>query len=169
MSSITANQRLEGILKRLPQVDDIDGLLHEVLDVAIEGAGADMGTLQRFDASDDCLRIVASRGFPDQFLKYFEIVRRDTNTTCAAALKRRMRVIVDDVSTSYLFVGTPEIDVMRKVGVAAVHSTPLIAHSGRIWGVFSTHFREPQPESQYSTARSACRAISRSLGESEIP
>jgi hypothetical protein len=41
---------------------------------------------------------------------------------------------------------------MRKVGVAAVHSTPLIAHSGRIWGVFSTHFREPQPESQYDPA-----------------
>jgi hypothetical protein len=26
-------------------------------------AGADMGTLQRFDDDEDCLRIVASRGF----------------------------------------------------------------------------------------------------------
>ena len=65
-------------------------------------AGADMGTLQRFDDDEDCLRIVASRGFPDHVLKYFEIVRRDSHTSCGAALKRRMRVVVDDVSTSYL-------------------------------------------------------------------
>lgn len=150
--SITASQRLEDILRRLPQVKGVDALLHEVLDVAIEVAGADMGTLQRFDATNDCLRIVASRGFPDHFLKYYEIVRRDTNSSCAAALSRRMRVIVDDVSTSYLFVGTPELDLMREIGVAAVHSTPLISRSGRFLGVFSTHFRQPQPETRYDPA-----------------
>jgi GAF domain-containing protein len=149
---ITASQGLESILKRLPQVEDVDTLLHEVLDVAIEVAGADMGTLQCFDETDDCLKIVASRGFPDRFLKYFEVVHRDTNSACAAALKRRMRVIVDDVSTSYLFVGTPELDLMREMGVAAMHSTPLISRSGRFWGVFSTHFRQPQPETRYDPA-----------------
>jgi GAF domain-containing protein len=148
-SSVTANQRVEDIPKRLPEEEDVDNLLQEVLDVAIAVAGADKGTLQRYDERDDCLKIVASRGFQSRFLKHFEIVRRDTNTTCAAALKRRMRVIADDVSTFYLFVGTPELDVLRQMGVAAVHSTPLIARSGRLWGVFSTHFREPQPENQY--------------------
>jgi hypothetical protein len=33
-----------------------------------------------------------------------------------------MRVIVDDVSTSYLFVGTPELGLLRGLGIAAVHS-----------------------------------------------
>lgn len=150
--SITASQRLEDILRRLPQVRGVDALLHEVLDVAIEVAGADMGTLQRYDGTCDCLRIVASRGFPDRFLKYFEVVRRDTNSSCGAALMRRMRVIVEDVSTSYLFVRTPELDLMREIGVAAVHSTPLISRSGRLWGVFSTHFRQPQPETRYDPA-----------------
>jgi hypothetical protein len=55
---------LESILKRLPQAEEVDALLHEVLDVAMEVAGADMGTLQHFDETNDCLRIVASRGFP---------------------------------------------------------------------------------------------------------
>jgi GAF domain-containing protein len=150
--SITANQGLESILKHLPQVEDVDALLHEILDVAIEVAGADMGTLQCFDETDDCLRIVASRGFPDHALKHFEIVRRDSNSSCAAALKRRMRVIVDDVATSYLFVGRPELDLMREIGVAAAHSTPLIGPSGRLWGVFSTYFRQPQPETRYDPA-----------------
>jgi GAF domain-containing protein len=135
-------------------------LLHEILDVAIEVAGADMGTLQRFDDTNDCLRIMASRGFPDHLLKHFEIVCRDSNSPGAAALKRRMRVIVDDVSTSYLFVGTPELDLLRDIGVSAVHSTPLINSFGRCWGVLSTHFRQPQPETRYDPApldRLACQ------------
>ena len=61
------------------------------LDLAIEVAGADKGTLQRLDAESGCLKMVASRGFSDEFLKYFETVDPNTNTTCAAALKRRMR------------------------------------------------------------------------------
>jgi GAF domain-containing protein len=63
-----------------------------------------------------------------------------------------MRVVVDDVSTSYLYVGTPELDLLRKSGVAAVHSTPIISHSARLWGLISTYFRKPQPESQYDPA-----------------
>ena len=41
---------------------------------------------------------------------------------------------------------------MREIGVAAVHSTPLISRSGRLWGVFSTHFRQPQPDTRYDPA-----------------
>ena len=68
-------------------------LLHRTLDLAIEVAGADKGTLQRLDAESGCLKMVASRGFSDELLKYFETVDRNTNTTCAAALMRRMRVL----------------------------------------------------------------------------
>lgn len=61
-------------------------------------------------------------------------------------------MIVDDVSTSYLFVGTPELGLLRGLGIAAVHSTPLISHSGNLGGVVSTHFHEPQPENSYDPA-----------------
>jgi GAF domain-containing protein len=148
-SNTTPIQRVECLLKRLPEEEDFDTLLNEVLDVAIEAAGADKGTLQRYDEREDCLKIVANRGFSHHLLKHFEILRRDINSSCAAALKRRMRVIVDDVSTSYLFVGTPELDLLGEADIAAVHSTPLIGSSGRLWGVLTTHFREPRPEGQY--------------------
>jgi GAF domain-containing protein len=124
-------------------------LLHRTLDIAIEVAGADKGTLQRLDAESGCLKIVASRGFSDEVLKYFETVDRNTNTTCAAALKRRMRVVVNDVATSYLFVGTPVLEIMRAADVAAAHSTPIIGSSGRLWGVFTVHFCHPQPSDRY--------------------
>jgi hypothetical protein len=67
-----------------------------------EVAGANKGTLQRIDERNNCLKITASRGLSDAFLKYFETVYPDTNTSCAAAMMRRMRVVVSDASTSYL-------------------------------------------------------------------
>ena len=145
-------QQIGALLQRLRTSKDVGADLLQVLDIAIGIAGADMGTLQRFDERNDCLTIVASRGFSSEALTFFGIVRRDTNTTCAAALTRRMRVFVEDVSTSYLFVGTRELDMLRAGGIAAVQSTPLISSNGRLWGVFSTHFHKPQIESEFDHA-----------------
>jgi GAF domain-containing protein len=145
-------QQIDIALQRLRNSKDVDAGLLQVLDIAIGITGADMGTLQRFDERADCLTMAASRGFSSEVVSFFGIVRRDTNTTCAAALMRRMRVFVEDVSTSYLFVGTRELDMLRAGGVAAVHSTPLISSNGRLWGVVTTHFREPQIESEFDPA-----------------
>jgi GAF domain-containing protein len=144
--------QIEVVLQRLRNSKDVGTDLLRVLDIAIGITGADMGTLQRFDERADCLRIVASRGFSPEALNYFGVVRRDTNTTCAAALMRRMRVFVENVSTSYLFVGTRELDMLRSCGIAAAQSTPLISSNGHLWGVFTTHFREPQIESEFDHA-----------------
>jgi GAF domain-containing protein len=145
-------QQIDAILQRLRTSKDVDADLLQVLDIALGITGADMGTLQRYDERSDCLRIVASRGFSSGALNFFAIVRRDTNTTCAAALTRRMRVFVEDVWTSYLFVGTRELDVLRACGIAAAQSTPLISSAGRLWGVFTTHFEKPQIESEFDLA-----------------
>jgi hypothetical protein len=144
-------QQIDAVLKRLSNSNDVGADLLRVLDIAIGITGADMGTLQRFDERADCLTIVASRGLSSEGLNFFGVVRRDTNTSCAAALMRRMRVFVENVSTSYLFVGTRELDMLRACGIAAAQSTPLIS-SGRLWGVFTTHFREPRKESEFDPA-----------------
>lgn len=131
---------------------DLDKDLTTVLDIAMGITGADMGTLQRFDESADDLKLVAGRGFSGQTLNFFGIVRRHTNSTCAAAFTQRMRVFVEDISTSYLFVGTRELDMLSAEGVAAAQSTPLISSTGRLWGVISTHFRTAQTESAFNHA-----------------
>lgn len=145
-------QQIDAVLQRLGNSMDVGADLQQVLDIAIGITGADMGTLQRFDERADCLTIVASRGFSTEALAFFGVVRRDTSTTCAAALMRRMRVFVEDIATSYLFVGTRELDMLRAGGIAAVQSTPLISSNGRLWGVITTHFREPQIESEFDHA-----------------
>lgn len=144
---------IDAAVTRLSNSKDLSSDLLSVLDIAIGITGADMGTLQRFDESADCLTFVASRGLSNDALRFFAVVRRDTNTTCAAAFTRRMRVFVEDVSTSYLFVGTPELEMLSADGIAAVQSTPLISSKGRFWGVLSTYFRATQTESDFDHAQ----------------
>lgn len=144
--------QIDAALTRVRNSRDLDSDLLPILDIAIGMTGADMGTLQCFHENADCIELVASRGFSSQALSYFAIVRRDTNSTCAAAFTRRMRVFVENVSTSYLFVGTLELDVLSAEGVAAVQSTPLISSNSRLWGVLSTHFHEAQTESAFDYA-----------------
>jgi GAF domain-containing protein len=127
------------------------GDLNEVLATAIQLAGADKGTIQRLDENGN-VSIVASRGFPTEFLSHFLAVRREINTTCGAALARRMRVFVDNVETSYLFVRTCERNLMREGGIAAAHSTPIIDKSGRLRGVITVHFNKPQEPDTYDPA-----------------
>jgi hypothetical protein len=111
-----------------------------------------MGTLQLLDRSTGSLKIVASRGFAEPFLTFFQIVRTDSNSACGAALTRRMRVIVHDVSTSYLFVGTAALEIMKTAGVAGVHATPVIDGRGRMWGVFSIYWRRRLTAEKYNPA-----------------
>lgn len=145
-------RRVAPALARLRNADDPGSDLMPVLDIAIGMTGADMGTLQRFDEKNDCLELAASRGFSQQSLSFFGTVRRDTSTSCAAALTRRMRVFVEDIPTSYPFVGTRELAMLSAGGVAAVQSTPLISSNSRLWGVLSTHFRATQKESAFDLA-----------------
>jgi GAF domain-containing protein len=169
-SSLPSQQKINVVLQRLARSKDVDADLSEVLDVAIGMTGADMGTLQRFDEADDSLQIVASRGFSEEALAFFRTVRRDTNTTCSVALTRRMHVFVGNVSESYLFVGTPELEVLRRLGIAAAQSMPIISSTGRFWGVVTTHFRTPQSEGgfdQLSLNRLAVR-VADSLEQWEI-
>jgi len=146
------DQHIDTALQRLKNSTDLVPDLDPALEIAIGITGADMGTVQLFDESIDGLILVASRGFSSQALSFFAIVRRDTNTTCAAALTRRMRVFVEDVSTSYLFVGTRELDMLSAEGIAAAQSTPLISSIGRLWGIITTHFSEPQKGSEFDHA-----------------
>jgi GAF domain-containing protein len=144
--------QIDAALQQLENARELGPRLISILDIVIGLAGADMGTLQRFDEGADCLKLVASRGLSSEAQRFFGVVRRDTSTSCAAALTRRMRVFVENVSTSYLFVGTRELEVLLADGVAAIQSTPLISSNGRLWGVLSTYFRDARRESDCDLA-----------------
>jgi PAS domain S-box-containing protein len=168
---LAAMTRMQQISMRLVQADDFSRLLNEILDAAIEITGADKGNVQLFEG--EALRIVAQRGFEAPFLDFFDAVH-EGQAACGTALQTGERVIVQDVADSPMFAGTAARDVIVAAGVRAVQSTPLFSRTGRMLGVFSTHYGAPhQPDARELRlldilARQAADLIERARAEMAV-
>ncbi len=139
---LDAMTRLHRLGTLFVQADNLAPVLTEIVDAAIAIGDADFGNIQLLDPASGDLRIVAQRGFPPEWLDFWNRVTVG-HGCCGAALERRERIIVEDVEHSPIFVGTPALDIQRAAGVRAVQSTPLITRSGTPVGMFSTHWRTP--------------------------
>jgi GAF domain-containing protein len=53
-------------------------------------------------------------------------------------------VLVADVQSDPIFVGTAAADILAGAGVRAVQSTPVIGQTGELLGMLSTHYEEPR-------------------------
>ena len=126
----------------------------EVLEAALEAAmgatGAPRGNVQL--AGADGLRIVVQRGFEEPFLEYFALVSEQPSA-CGRALRTGRRVLIEDVRLHEIFAGTHAGDVMEAAGARACQSTPLIAASGWILGMISTHFEASALPDEEALAR----------------
>jgi PAS domain S-box-containing protein len=144
-ADLAALTRMQDLSTRLIQANAFSDLLKEILDAGITITAADMGNIQLV-TSDGMLQIAAQRGFQAPFLEFFESVHQG-RAACGAALEKGERVVVEDVAVSPLFVGTPALEVMLRAGARAVQSTPLVSRSGRLLGMFSTHYHAPHKPS----------------------
>jgi two-component sensor histidine kinase len=93
------------------------------------------------------LTIAAQRRFEAPFLNFFASVRDDASA-CATAMRSGERVIVEDARQSKIFAGQLSKDVLIDAGVCAVTSTPLMASTGKLLGMISTHFSTPHRPSE---------------------
>jgi signal transduction histidine kinase len=132
--------QLHEISRRLVQANNEDALLLDIVDAAIAVTNADFGNIQLHDRRTGKLRIMASRGFEAKFLKFFDTVA-ESEAACGKALLERTRIVIEDVTTSPLFVGTEAFGVLLEAGVRAVQSTPLVNRAGSIVGMLSTHYQ----------------------------
>lgn len=135
---LAAATRMHQVSTRLVQAGDTSSLLEEMLDAAIDLSKADMGNIQLLERG--VLKIVAQRGFDPPFIDFFSAGNGGMGA-CSAALRRGERIIVDDVSTSEFFVGTPALSLLARAGARAVQATPLVSRSGETLGVFSTYYK----------------------------
>ena len=126
--------------------NNLDRNLNAAIDTATAIAGAQKANLQLLDPTTGALTIAAQRGFKDSFLNFFASVGDDISA-CAAAIRSGERVIVEDVRESEIFVG-PSKQALLDAGVRAVTSMPLMASTGSLLGVISTHFAGPHRPSE---------------------
>jgi PAS domain S-box-containing protein len=144
---VTERKEAEDVQRRLyelamrPIDSTVQDVLLSILDMAINVAHADFGSIQLLDPKTSTLHIAAQRGLPGSWTDYWASVT-DGHGASGTALKRGERVIVEDVEQSPIFTAT-DLDVQRKAGVRAVQSTPLVSVSGQRIGVLSTHLTHP--------------------------
>lgn len=118
---------------------DGGAIVEAALGAAVAATGADMGTLQI--RRPEGLVLVAHRGFELPFLEHFACVH-EHGAACGVAARKGERVVVPDVQSSEIFVGTPSAAVMAEAEANACQSTPLVSPSGELVGMISTHYRK---------------------------
>ena len=139
-AELAAMKRLHELTARWLRSDQLQAVLQEVIDASIELLNADFGNIRLYDIASRGLKIVAQRGFDQDFPGFSETVYEGTGS-CGTALQRRSRVVVEDVLAEPSF--APLMPVVISSGFRAAQSTPLISRSGELLGVLSTHFRRP--------------------------
>jgi signal transduction histidine kinase len=134
-------RRLHELSTRLMQTTELPKVLDEILASTVALQRADSGTLQLFDNKTQTLRIVAHRGFSKPTLDQFETVTADGYTAASRALRRRERVIIEDVQHDAAY--EPYLEVALQEGYRGVQAAPIVGRDGQIKGMLSTHFRQP--------------------------
>jgi hypothetical protein len=137
-------RRLYAATGDLREIPKLGSLLAKALERALDLAGADRGNIQVLDPATGSLRIAAQHGFGADFLHHFAVVD-DDRSACGRAARQCAQTVIVDVNADASF--APHRDVAASSAFRAVQSTPLIDRTGRLLGVFSTHYPRPHSPS----------------------
>jgi PAS domain S-box-containing protein len=126
-ADLAAMTRLQELSTPLIHPGAFSDLLNEILEAGIAITKADMGDIELVHPDGE-MRIVAHRGFEPPFQEFLGKVN-GRPLTCGSALQHGVRVIIEDIVSSPLIVGTPTLAVMRDAGARALQSTPLVSRN----------------------------------------
>ena len=130
------------------------------IDLAIRETASEKGNVQLFDSSG-ALRLVAHRGFDEDFLRLFALVT-GTESACGQAAICGALVAVEDVATSPLFAGKPSLAAMQRAGIASVASCPIFNSRQQPLGMISVHRSRPSSWDELGLSRLS--QVSQQLG-----
>lgn len=146
---LAAMNRLRTIGTMFLHEENLEPVFGNIIEAATAIAGTDRGNIQLVDARTRELRIVAHKGFPQWWLDYWSAIPKGTGT-CGTAYQRGDMVVVDDVETSPIFAGKPELEIQRRAGIRAVLSLPLVSRGCEMLGMISVHFRQPHVPGEHT-------------------
>jgi GAF domain-containing protein len=121
-----------------------------IVDIAVAAMGSEYASLQMLypeRGSGGELRLLAFRGFNPHAARFWEWVRADSQSTCGIALRDTQRVVAPDISNCDFMADSEDQHVYLQTGIHACQTTPLIARTGNVVGMISTHWRTPHQPS----------------------
>jgi signal transduction histidine kinase/ActR/RegA family two-component response regulator len=134
------SQLLQAISAGLMSEADPNALYKQILDAATAIMRADFASMHTAKASE--LYPMEWKGFPKETA--WPSIRWDSPTSCAMAARTGERFVIVDTEQCELFAGrAAALEALRRSGIRAMQSTPLISRSGELVGVLTTHWRVP--------------------------
>jgi PAS domain S-box-containing protein len=138
-------RQLHEVSLRLSSFTSQEESLREVLRYALTVYRADKGLLSLSTPDKQGLRVGASVGFTEKFLKMIDFVPTGAGA-CGYCQLTETPVIIECIETDPIFEHYRE--VARIGGFRSVHSIPLITREGKVIGVLSAHFNAPRRPSE---------------------
>lgn len=134
---------LHSISAMLVDEGAVGELYQKLVDAATLVMRSDFGSMQRYDPAKGALQLLAHAGLNEEAVDFWQWVPAGRATSCGKALQQGERVIVPDFEAAAFMEGSADLAAFRKAGVRAAQSTPLLARSGRLVGMITTHWSHP--------------------------
>ena len=124
------------------QPKDQQDVLQTGLDAALQASATDRGDIELAGPAGE-LHIAASRGFAQELLSDLDAIS-EHGSACRLAFAEHMQIVVSDVTSHPLYIGTEALEILRAADVRAVCATPIMDGGGAVLGIVATHFHEPK-------------------------
>ena len=142
-ADFTGIMRLHDISRRFLAGGNLGELLQDILAAVTEISRASRGIIQLLDPKAESLGVVAHHGFGHESLGFFEAIAASDTAASSVAVRRRERIIVEDIHREPTSLGPMIRTALERAGIRAVQSTPLFSGTGGVLGVISTYFDAP--------------------------
>lgn len=139
-------------------------LLQTGLDAALQASATDLGDIELAGPAGE-LQVAASRGFAPDLLRGLDAISAQ-GSACRLAFAGHTQVVISDVTSHPLYVGTEALEILRAADVRAICATPIMDRRGLVLGIVATHFHEAKApaEAQLAALQLIARGTAAWLG-----
>ncbi|HEY1231791.1 MAG TPA: PAS domain S-box protein [Candidatus Binatia bacterium] len=146
-TEIEALNRLYRLSAQLLRPTELKPAMELILEGSMEILGAVMGDVQIYDASARTMKILAHRGFEQEYIDRLQQMPLDHDSPCGRAMASGSRVIVEDMES---YPSSPCLRTMAaEAGYRGMQCTPLISRDGVLLGIVSTQFQKSHRPSEH--------------------
>lgn len=132
------HRRLSHICSNFRKRKGLQFVYENILEAAIALTHADKGYLNIYVEKENCLKLVAQRGFNASSIKRIEVIRSESFIS-GQALANRRRCIAEDTDIA-AYCSEAELQLICDEQLRCFQSTPIISTSGIVYGMVNTHY-----------------------------
>jgi PAS domain S-box-containing protein len=122
---------------------ELQGVLEQILEAAIEITHAEMGAIEFFDRKSGRVKKIVRHGAEMSCPRFLHQRDGEKEGGWIATLKKGERIIIEDVVHTPSFIEAPLQKALTAAGVSALQVTPIVRQEGGMLGVFSTCYKPP--------------------------